>query len=149
VLVLDTNHVSELGYGTPAGRRLRDRLFASGDETATTIVSVEEQLRGWLTQIHRLADPHRQIPAYGRLHERIEFFARWIVLPWDAAAAELFLHFRRVGMRIGSMDLKIACIALVHEATLLTCNTRDFARVPGLGVANWLDQLLKGYSGRE
>ena len=137
MLVLDTDHVSELGYGTPAGLRLRDRLLASGEDTATTIVTVEEQLRGWLAEIHRLADPHRQIPAYQRLHERIEFFARWTVLPWDPAAVESFLNLRRQGVRIGSMDLKIACIALVHETTLLTRNTSDFAHVPGLRVENW------------
>jgi tRNA(fMet)-specific endonuclease VapC len=71
VLVLDTNHVSELGYGTPAGLRLRDRLIASDEDSATTIITVEEQLRGWLAKIHRLSDPHRQIPAYQRLQERI------------------------------------------------------------------------------
>jgi tRNA(fMet)-specific endonuclease VapC len=37
------------------------------------------------------------------------------------------------------MDLKIASIALAHDATLLTRNTRDFAQVPGLRIENWLD----------
>jgi len=137
VLVLDTNHVSELGYGTPAGLRLRDRLLNAGEETATTILTVEEQLRGWLAEIHRLSEPHRQIPAYRRLQERIEFFARWTVLPWDTAAADLFLKLRRQGVRVGSMDLKIACIALAHDGKLLTRNTSDFARVPGLTVEDW------------
>jgi hypothetical protein len=43
----------------------------------------------------------------------------WL-LPWETAAADLFVRFRREGIRIGTMDLKIACIALVHDATLLT-----------------------------
>jgi predicted nucleic acid-binding protein len=37
------------------------------------------------------------------------------------------------------MDLKIAAITLVHGAMLLTRNTVDFAKVPGLRFANWLD----------
>jgi tRNA(fMet)-specific endonuclease VapC len=37
------------------------------------------------------------------------------------------------------MDLKIACIALVHDATLLTRNTVDFAHVPGLRFEKRLD----------
>ena len=139
MLVLDTNHVSELGYATAAGLRLRERLLAAAEDTATTIVSVEEQLRGWLAEIHRLGSPHQQIPAYRRLQERIQFFAAWVVLPWDNAAADLFLNFRRKGFRIGSMDLKIACIALAYDATLLTRNRSDFTQVPGLRVANWLD----------
>jgi tRNA(fMet)-specific endonuclease VapC len=139
VLVLDTDHLSALGYGTPVGLRLRDRLLASGEDTSTTIITVEEQLRGWLAEIHRLPDPKRQIPAYQRLYERIEFFARWTILPWDNAAAEWFLSLRRQGVRIGSMDLKIACIALVHDSTLLTRNTSDFSRVPALQVEDWLE----------
>ena len=36
------------------------------------------------------------------------------------------------------MDLKIASIALANDATLLTRNTNDFRRVPGLRIADWL-----------
>ena len=37
------------------------------------------------------------------------------------------------------MDLKIAATALVQNALLLSANRRDFERVPGLRVENWLD----------
>jgi tRNA(fMet)-specific endonuclease VapC len=37
------------------------------------------------------------------------------------------------------MDLKIAATALVNDALLLSANRRDFERVPGLRVENWLD----------
>jgi tRNA(fMet)-specific endonuclease VapC len=90
-------------------------------------------------QIHRLhADPHAQISAYARLQRRLEFYAGWNLLAWDGDCAELFLKLRRQGLRIGSMDLKIACITLIHEATLLTRNATDFAKVPGLRFENWL-----------
>jgi tRNA(fMet)-specific endonuclease VapC len=69
----------------------------------------------------------------------VNFLAAFTLLPWDAEAAELFQRLRRQGVRIGSMDLKIGCIALAHDATLLTRNTVDFARVPGLRFENWLD----------
>jgi len=140
VLVLDTDHLAEFDDASAAGARLNERLLASGEELAATIVSVEEQLRGWLAQIHRLhADPYAQIPAYARLQRRLEFYADWTVLQWDAGSAELFADLRRQGVRIGSMDLKIACIALAHSAILLTRNSRDFAQVPGLRMENWLD----------
>lgn len=35
--------------------------------------------------------------------------------------------------------LKVASIVLVHDATLLTRNSVDFAQVPGLKFENWLD----------
>jgi tRNA(fMet)-specific endonuclease VapC len=37
------------------------------------------------------------------------------------------------------MDLKAACVALVHDARLLTANRQDFEKVPGLRFENWLD----------
>jgi len=139
VLVLDTDHLGEFDEGSAAGARLKERLLDAREDLATTIISVEEQFRGWAAQIHRLhADSYAQIPAYARLKRRLEFYASWNVLPWDAGSAELFVNLRRQGLRIGSMDLKIACITLVQEATLLTRNTSDFSKVPGLRFENWL-----------
>lgn len=138
MLVLDTDHLSALGSGSAEGLQLLERINASGEETATTIITVEEQLRGWLAEIHRLGDPHRQIPGYARLQRRIQFFAAWTVLPWDSQSADRFEQLRSEGVRIGSMDLKIACITLVRDATLLSRNAIDFNRVPGLHFENWL-----------
>jgi tRNA(fMet)-specific endonuclease VapC len=139
LLVLDTDHVTALEIPSQAGTNLLQRLDASGQEVATTIITVEEQLRGWLAEIHRLTDPTRQIVAYQRLQRRMDFFARWTVLSWDAGAASQFTQFRINGVRIGSMDLKIACITISHDATLLTRNSTDFSRVPGLRFENWLE----------
>lgn len=99
--------------------------------------SAEEQFRGWLAQIHRIHDPHRQVAAYERLQRRIEFFAAWEVLPWTEQAADILVDLRRRGIRIGTLDLKIAAIALSHEATLLSRNLVDFAQVPRLVVEDW------------
>ncbi len=115
-----------------------ERIDASGQEVATTIITVVEQLRGWLAEIHRLPDPHRQIVAYEPLRRRIEFFAAWTVLSWDTKAADIFARHRTGGVRVGSLDLKIACIVLAHDATLLTRNSNDFGKVPGPRFENWL-----------
>ena len=138
MLILDTDHLAALDRGGEAGAVLCQRLEATAEEVATTIISAEEQLRGWLAQIHRLNDPHREIAAYERLQRRLEFFAAWKVLPWDTRAADLFARFRREGIRCGAMDLKIACITVVHDATLLTRNAGDFSAVPGLRFEDWL-----------
>jgi tRNA(fMet)-specific endonuclease VapC len=137
VLVLDTDHLVELDLGSPAGAVLHQRLAAVNDVIATTIISAEEQLRGWLAQIHRQSDPHRQIVAYERLQRRIEFFSAWTVLSWDADAADKLLELRKQRIRIGTMDLKIAAIVLSRGATLLSRNQVDFAKVPGLVVEDW------------
>ena len=61
------------------------------------------------------------------------------VVPWDAEAAEEFHRQRQAGVRIGSQDLRIASLAITHDALLLTRNAKDFARVPGLRFESWLD----------
>jgi len=106
---------------------------------AVSIVTVEEQARGWLAEISRHRDPHRQISPYAKLQRQIDLFAHWAILPWDADSADIFVKFRSQGLRIGSLDLKVACIALAHDATVLTRNAKDFAQVPGLRIENWLD----------
>ena len=138
MLVLDTDHLVELDRGSSQGAALQRKLEDAGDAVATTIISAEEQFRGWLAQIHRQRDPYAQIAAYQRLQRRIAFFAAWHVLPWDTDAADILQGLRRQRVRIGTMDLKIASIVLAHDATLLSRNLRDFQQVPNLRVENWL-----------
>ena len=96
-------------------------------------------MRGWLAEINRHRDLSRQITPYAKLQRQVEIFSDWLVLPWDAESAASFTRLRSSGVRIGSLDLKIACIVLAHDATLLTRNTFDFAHVPGLRFENWLE----------
>jgi tRNA(fMet)-specific endonuclease VapC len=138
MLILDTDHLTEIDRASAANSRLVLRLNAAGEEAAITIISVEEQLRGWLAQIGRLQDPVRQVAAYRRLQERVASFAAWNVLPWTQETAEIFVRLRAGGVRIGALDLKIACIALSRNATLLTRNLRHFQKVPGLRAEDWL-----------
>jgi tRNA(fMet)-specific endonuclease VapC len=102
------------------------------------VVSLEEQMRGWLAFIHRRRDIHEQIPAYDRLVRLVAFFSKWEIAPLDDRAADQFDALRKERLKIGTMDLKIASIALVHDALLLSGNLRDFSRVPGLRVQSWL-----------
>lgn len=139
MLVLDTNHVSELTYRTAAGLRLIQKLDVTNEDAAVTAINVEESLRGWLAEIRRRTDPRTQIAAYQRLIRQVEVFASWLVLPWDEDAADHFDSLKSLRQQVGTQDLKIACICLAHDATLLTRNLADFKPIPGLRVANWLD----------
>ena len=139
MFVLDTNHVSELTWRTAAGLRLLQRLDAVDQDAAVSAITVEESLRGWLAQIRRNTEPRNQIPAYQRLTRQVEVFASWLVLPWDDDAADRFDSLKSLRQQVGTQDLKIACICLAHDATLLTRNLVDFKPVPGLRVENWLD----------
>ncbi len=94
MLVLDTDHLVELDLGSAEGATLKTRLEDADEDLAATIISAEEQLRGWLAQIHGQRDPHRQIDAYRRLKRRIDFFAQWNVLPWDTNSADKLFALR-------------------------------------------------------
>ncbi len=95
-------------------------------------------MRGWMAAVRRIADPHRQVNGYLKLRQLFRFFAAWNVLGWDDAAVDEFERLRLAKTRVGTMDLKIASIALANEATLLSRNKIDFDRVPGLVVEDWL-----------
>ncbi len=60
-----------------------------------------------------------------------------ISLDYDAKAAAEFERLRQARIRIGTMDLKIAAIALANGATLLTRNLTDFGKVPNLRAEDW------------
>lgn len=52
--------------------------------------------------------------------------------------AQQFSRLKRAGTPIGANDLWIACHALAEQATLVTHNTREFARVEGLRLEDWV-----------
>lgn len=139
MLVLDTNHASELAFRTTSGLRVLARLNEARQDVSVTAITVEESLRGWLAEIRRHNRPRDQIAAYARLMLQVEFYASWLVLPWDSDAADKFESLAHLRQKIGTQDLKIASIALAHDSLLLTRNVQDFTPVPGLRVENWLD----------
>jgi tRNA(fMet)-specific endonuclease VapC len=139
MFLIDSDHLSVLLESRDARHlQLMERIEQSPDPCAVPIVVVEEHMRSWLGQIHRSTDVHRQIVPYLRLRKLVAFLANAIIVDWNEPAADIFLQLRHLRNRIGSQDLKIACIALANEASLLTANLRDFEQVPGLHAEDWL-----------
>jgi tRNA(fMet)-specific endonuclease VapC len=70
------------------------------------------------------------------------FLAPLIILPFDEAAlwayGDLRAELERKGTPIGALDTMIAAHALSQQSTLVTNNTREFARIPGLALENWV-----------
>jgi tRNA(fMet)-specific endonuclease VapC len=139
MIVLDTDHVSLLEWGSgAAGQRLLARLRTlAPDEAVTTIITFEEQTRGWLAYSARARWLTQQVEAYRRLKRHLDLYRTIPVLEFDAQAAAEFQRLKRSRLRIGTMDLKIAAIVLAHDAVLLARNLADFSRVPGLRVEVW------------
>ena len=141
MILLDTDHLTVLKY-TESERhaRLHGRLLAAAPEMiGTTIVNVEEQMRGWLSAIAKERTLLRQITAYRELTDLFDFFTKVNIISMSDDTLDIFNSLCKSGIKIGSMDLKMACIAVVNNALFLTANRRDFEKVPGLRFENWLE----------
>ena len=141
MILLDSDHLSVLRFRTgERAIRLAGRLaLATDPQLGTTIANVEEAMRGWLATLAKEREVHRQIPAYRELAELFGFFAGFHIALFDTTAADRFVAMRAAKIRIATMDLKTASIALANDALLLTANKKDFEKVPGLRFENWMD----------
>jgi tRNA(fMet)-specific endonuclease VapC len=117
--------------------RVRAAALEPDDRIATTIVTYEEQTRGWLAFAARSRAAAHQVAAYAKLKKHLLTYLDFEVLDFDAAAARHFDHLRSLKLRLSSSDLKIAAIALSLRATLVTRNVRHFELVPDLLVEDW------------
>ncbi len=133
--ILDTDHLTLFQKAHPAVVRQVERVGT--EEIAITIISVEEQLRGWLSVVRRHAAQPRVIWAYTQFREAVEFFSNIDVLDFDQPAREQFLDLKAQKIRVGTQDLRIASIALATNRILLTRNRRDFERIPDITFEDW------------
>ena len=138
MIALDTDHLSILDHDSIEGFVLGSRLAARANEDAfVTIITYEEQMRDWLSYVAKATSAAQQTRAYEKLRQHVDTFRRIPLLDYDASAAHTFERLRQQRIRIGSMDLKIAAIAITNGALLLSRNLRDFQQVPGLQVEDW------------
>lgn len=107
------------------------------DEIFTTIITFEENMRGWLSFIAKSKTLDQQIYAYQKLHRFLESYRNTSVLSFDEKAANVFQELKRQKIRVGTMDLKIAAIAISNNAILVSRNLSDFEQVPNLAVEDW------------
>lgn len=107
------------------------------DEIFTTIITFEEQMRGWLVYLSKCKIIDQQIFAYDRLNQFLENYREIQIVKFDENAAKVFQHLKSQKIRIGTMDLKIASIAIANKAILVSRNLKDFEQVPDLSVQDW------------
>ena len=128
--LLDTNVISDM-IRNPSGR------------AATKVASLDEgELR---TSIIVAAELRYGVAKKGaqRLAELVDsVLADFEILPWEAPADMSYATVRdglsRSGQPIGDMDMLIAAHALALDAVLVTDNEKEFSRVSGLKIENWL-----------
>jgi tRNA(fMet)-specific endonuclease VapC len=138
--LLDTDHLGILQQQSgPAFATLVGRLKKHPPSVRfVSVVSFHEQLNGWQAYLKRARTSAAVVHAYGMFEKILLDFSNLNILPFETAASKRFDDLRSTGLRrIGTMDLRIAAIAMSRGCTVLTCNTVDFARVPGLQFEDW------------
>jgi tRNA(fMet)-specific endonuclease VapC len=128
--LLDTNIISDL-VRHPQGRAAAKIAALREDAVATSIIAAAELRYGAAKRgSARLA---AQLEAVLDVLEIMPFEA-----PADVAYGKARVALEAAGTPIGGNDLLIAAHALTHGMTVVTANEREFARVDGLKVENWL-----------
>lgn len=133
--LLGTNILSDL-VRNPQGR-IAAWIARVGERSVCTSVIVASELRFGATK--------RNAPKLSAQVDAIlaALEVRPFDIPADREYAKLRLHLEQAGTPIGPNDMLIAAHALALESTLVTANTGELSRVPGLAVANWLEAMPK------
>ncbi|MCU0713960.1 MAG: type II toxin-antitoxin system VapC family toxin [Pirellula sp.] len=82
-------------------------------------------------------DPSKIVSGYSRLEQVLKDFSCAQVLPFSFTASEVFEDLKRTKIRVATMDLRIASIAISKQMTVVTRNTIDYERIPGLMLQDW------------
>ena len=138
LIALDTDVFTDVMYGDPV---LTARLLAVPiAEQTLPVVVLEEVIRGRFNVIRQAEAGRGRITlaeAYDRFQQSVADTRAYTVLPFTAAAEALAAAMRRQRLRVGTRDLRIAAVCIVHGATLVTRNARDYAQIPGLTFDVW------------
>lgn len=134
----DADILTLLFIGDP-GCALKTSLIPP-DELSVSIVAVEEVLRGRLSAIRKAQAGNSKRPldiVYLRLERTLIDLQRLKILSHTPQAEALAQSWRQQKIKVGISDLRIAAICIIHGATLISRNRRDFDQVPGLLVEYW------------
>jgi tRNA(fMet)-specific endonuclease VapC len=104
---------------------------------AISVVTVEEQLSGWYTQLRQAKGPEILEWAYRHLAATVRFLARIKIVDFDALAMQRYEQLKKLKLKVRKMDLRIAATVLERDGILVTRNLHDFRQVPGLRIEDW------------
>jgi tRNA(fMet)-specific endonuclease VapC len=140
--ILDTDHLSVLERKGASAQPLLQRMIEIDPaQISTTIISYEEQMRGWLSYIAKAQTEEKQVEAYKQLKNQLMNYCAIPVIEFDLSAVREFNRLRKAYPRLGKMDLKIAAITIVNRSILLTRNLSDFGQILGLSIEDWTTPL--------
>lgn len=132
MLLLDTDAISLIQRGSGTRYAALSRLLdEDNDDVFVSIISVDEQIHGAFGEIAN-NNPLVRVRGYHRLRELIADYCDRPMLEYDEKAELVFGRLKGLKGRPGTKDLRIAAIALSHDAILITGNAKDFEKIPFL-----------------
>ena len=115
-----------------AGSHVATRLASSAPGSVVLCSVVVAEL---------LFGAYRSTQTAKNLQQTTSFCSKFTSLAFDDIAADAYgqlrAHLEAKGFPIGPNDTMIAAIALANKLTLVTHNTAEFTRVPGLAIEDW------------
>jgi tRNA(fMet)-specific endonuclease VapC len=141
MIVLDTDIVTLLSYGKTEKLHARIAAVEENEELVIAIITRMEVLQGRYDSIVKAANDEELLKAMERFRASEEFLDSFRVLYVNDVVARHFKEMtkpkKKIKMKRG--DMLIACIALAHQALLVTRNVDDYKPVRWLRVENWAD----------
>ena len=133
IYMLDTNIIIYLIKNKPVEVAQKLNALSDDDEICMSFVTYAELLKGAEKSIRKAAVTKQIKQLTQSIH--VEFDTNVKLCEYYA---KHFTLLKEAGTLIGANDLWIACHALSINATLVTNNMREFARVKGLRLENWV-----------
>lgn len=133
--LFDTDSISQIINNRPSLSFIKRLAAVSPENQFTTTITVGELVYGAYKSSR---------PAYflEKLEEMV--WPNIHILSFDEDAARIYgkarAEMEKKGIALSEPDMRISAIALCHNLTVVTGNTRHFSRVPDLRVENWLKE---------
>lgn len=136
IYLFDTDHFSILQRKAgPEYQRLSSWMAQfTPTDFACCVVGFHEQVVGAHAYLNRAATSAGLVRGYDLLARLRMDYSQFPFLSFDPACATIYDQLLAQNLRLGAMDLRLSAIALAHGLTVLTRNSQDFGRVPGLRV---------------
>lgn len=138
--LFDTNHISVWlrGEGKEFEALAKRVQSESAIEVLVSIISFQEMINGWNAFAAKKRASEFLIRAYSEFETLISTFSEIPLLSFDEKAAEVYEQLLQRRLRVGTLDLRIAAIAIANRMTLVTRNQVDFQRITDLTIDDWI-----------
>lgn len=134
--ILDTDHISLILRNHP-------RVIANVSlyPITVTIIIVQELFNGWMGKINDPSAIHNLPQLYSKLSITVKYLQTIEILDFTPETDHLLKQLLKENPPLRKnrlqKDMRIAAIALSLNATVVTCNQRDFSLVPRLSIVDW------------